>query len=127
MSAPAEPPVTGRSGDAKSSSAVRTGGLRPGATGSRRWQNAAAVPLIPESATYGPNARTAAPSGSGKTLHRSDEAFAFGERRQLGEARQHRLLPAYPAYLAEACTGRPEHLSDSGHVPNVMCTWPTGP
>lgn len=60
-------------------------------------------------------------------LHRSDEAFAFGERRQLGEVTSIVCSRACPAYLAEACTGRPERLSDSGHVPNVMCTWPTEP
>ena len=65
---------------------MRTGGLRPGATGSRRWQNAA--------------------------------AFPFGE---------HRPDAACPADPAEACTGRPEHKPDSGHVPNVMGTWPTEP
>ncbi|MFY9773768.1 MAG: hypothetical protein WAK28_04265 [Trebonia sp.] len=29
-------------------------------------------------------------------LRRSDEAFAFDERRQLGEVHQHRLLPGLP-------------------------------
>ena len=37
-------------------------------------------------------------------LHPSDEAFAFDER------------------LTEACTGRPGHLPNGGHVPNVMGT-----
>ena len=60
-------------------------------------------------------------------LHRSDEAFAFGERRQLGEVTSIVCSRACPAYLAEACSGRPEHLSDSGHVPDVMGTWPTEP
>ena len=60
-------------------------------------------------------------------LHRSGEAFAFGERRQLGEVVGIVCSRACSASLAGACTGRPEHLSNVGHVPNVMGTWPTKP
>ena len=54
-------------------------------------------------------------------LHPSDEAFAFDERRQLGEVTSIACSRARSAYLAETYTGRPEHL------PNVMGTWPTEP
>ena len=60
-------------------------------------------------------------------LHPSDEAFAFDERRQLGEITSIVCSRARSAYLAEACTGRPEHLPSGAHVPNVMGTWPTEP
>ena len=55
-------------------------------------------------------------------LHPSDEAFAFDERRQLGEVTSIVCSRACSAYLAEACTGRPEHLPNGGRVPNVMGT-----
>ena len=60
-------------------------------------------------------------------LHPSDEAFAFGERSQLGKVTSLVCSRACSAYLAEACTSRPEHLPNGGHVPNVMGTWPTEP
>ena len=60
-------------------------------------------------------------------LHRSDEAFAFDERRPLGEVTSIVCSRTCSAYLAEARTGRPEHLPDGGHVRNVMGTWPTEP
>ncbi len=55
-------------------------------------------------------------------LRPSDEAFAFDERRQLGEVTSIVCSRACSAYLAEACTGRPEHLPNGGRVPNVMGT-----
>jgi hypothetical protein len=60
-------------------------------------------------------------------LHPSDGAFAFGERRQLGEVTSIACSRACPACPAEAYAGRPEHLPNGGHVPNVMGTWPTEP
>jgi p-hydroxybenzoate 3-monooxygenase len=55
-------------------------------------------------------------------LHPSDEAFAFDERRQLGEVTSIVGSRACSAYLAAACTGRPGHLPSGSHVPNVMGT-----
>jgi hypothetical protein len=60
-------------------------------------------------------------------LHPSDEAFALDERRQLGEVTSIACSQARSACLAEAYSGRPEHLPNGGHVPNVMGTWPTEP
>jgi hypothetical protein len=60
-------------------------------------------------------------------LHRSGEAFAFDERRQLGEVTSIVCSRACSAYLAEACTGRPGQLPDGGHVPDVVGTWPAEP
>ncbi len=57
---------------------------------------------------------------------RLTKAFAFDERRQLGEV-SIVCSRACSAYLAEACTGRPEHLPDGGHISGVMGTWPAEP
>ena len=60
-------------------------------------------------------------------LHPSDEAFAFGERRELGEVTSIVCSRACSASLAGACTGWPGHLPSVGHVPDVLGTWPAEP
>jgi hypothetical protein len=60
-------------------------------------------------------------------LHRVYGASAFDEQRHLSELTSIVCSGADSAYLAEAYTGRPEHLPNGGHVPNIMGTWPPEP
>ena len=53
--------------------------------------------------------------------HRLDGASAFGELTSIACSR------AGSAHQTGACTGRPEHLPNGGHVHNVMGAWPPEP
>jgi hypothetical protein len=60
-------------------------------------------------------------------LHPPDEAFAFDERRQVGEVTSIACSQARSAYLGAGLHRPARHLPSVGHVPDVMGTWPAEP